>query len=96
MNILVVDDAPEIRLILKTALEKQGHTVTTANDGEEAWSVFSKTQAFQIVISDWKMPKLDGLGLCERIRQESLVRYTYIILLTGMSGKTIVFGTVLA
>ena len=37
MNILIVDDAPEVRLILKKTLENQGHTVTTANDGEEAW-----------------------------------------------------------
>ena len=88
MNILVVDDAPEIRLILKKVLEKQGHTVTTACDGEEAWALFSETRAFQVVISDWMMPKLDGLGLCKRIRQESYSKYTYIILLTGMSGKT--------
>lgn len=88
MNILVVDDAPEVLLILKTVLEKQGHTVTTASDGEEAWSLFSSTRAFQIVISDWVMPKLDGLNLCRRIRQETHSRYTYIILLTGMSGRT--------
>ena len=88
MNILVVDDAPEVLLILKTVLEKQGHTVTTASDGEAAWSLFSRSKAFQIVISDWVMPKLDGLGLCQRIRQEPHSKYTYIILLTGMSGKT--------
>ena len=87
MNILIVDDAPDIRLVLKTVLEKQGHHVTTANDGEAAWELL-KTEAFQIVISDWMMPRLDGLGLCKRIRQEPLAKYTYIILLTGMSGKT--------
>ena len=88
MNILIVDDAPEVRLILKKVLEKQGHTVTTACDGEEAWTLFSSTRAFQIIISDWMMPNLDGLGLCKRIRQEAYSKYTYIILLTGMSGKT--------
>ena len=88
MNILIVDDAPEVRIILKKTLENQGHTVTTANDGEEAWTLFSSTRAFQIVISDWMMPNLDGLGLCKRIRQETNSKYTYIILLTGMSGKT--------
>ena len=88
MNILVVDDAPEVRLILKTVLEKQGHSVTTACDGQEAWELFSDTRAFQIIISDWMMPNLDGLGLCKRVRQEDYSKYTYIILLTGMSGKT--------
>lgn len=88
MNILVVDDAKDIRLIIKSVLEKLGHTVTTAADGEEAWALLLNSQDFQIVISDWMMPKLDGLGLCERIRNEAFSNYIYIILLTGMSGRT--------
>ena len=88
MNILVVDDAKDIRLIIKSVLEKLGHKVTTAADGEEAWALLLSSQDFQIVISDWMMPRLDGLGLCERIRNEHFSNYIYIILLTGMSGKT--------
>ena len=88
MNILVVDDAKDIRLIIKSVLEKLGHTVTTAGDGEEAWTLLQDGQDFQIVISDWMMPRLDGLGLCERIRNEAFPNYIYIILLTGMSGRT--------
>lgn len=88
MNILVVDDAPDTRLIIKSVLLKLGHTVTTAEDGEEAWSLLCKRDDFQIVVSDWVMPNLDGLGLCQRIRREPFSKYTYIILLTGMSGKT--------
>lgn len=88
MNILVVDDAKDIRMIIKSVLEKLGHTVTIAEDGEEAWTLLLANQDFQIVISDWVMPKLDGLGLCNRIRDEHFSNYIYIILLTGMSGKT--------
>jgi len=84
----VVDDAPDSRLIIKSVLQKLGYQVTTANDGEEAWELLNRCDDFQIVISDWVMPKLDGLGLCQRIRQEPFSKYTYIILLTGMSGKT--------
>lgn len=88
MDILVVDDAPDTRLIIKSVLKKLGHNVTTAEDGEEAWSLLCNSDKFQIVISDWVMPNLDGLGLCQRIRREPFSKYTYIILLTGMSGKT--------
>ncbi|PWQ96122.1 diguanylate cyclase [Leucothrix pacifica] len=88
MDILVVDDAPDTRLIIKSVLKKLGHNVTTAEDGEEAWKLLCSNDEFQIVISDWVMPNLDGLGLCQRIRNEPFSKYTYIILLTGMSGKT--------
>lgn len=88
MDILVVDDAPDTRLIIKSVLKKLGHNVTTAEDGEEAWKLLCNNEDFQIVISDWVMPNLDGLGLCQRIRNEPFSKYTYIILLTGMSGKT--------
>ena len=88
MDILVVDDAPDTRLIIKSVLKKLGHNVTTAEDGEQAWTMLCEGDHFQIVISDWVMPNLDGLGLCQRIRNEPFSKYTYIILLTGMSGKT--------
>ena len=88
MDILVVDDAPDTRLIIKSVLLKLGHNVTTAEDGEEAWKLLCSSDDYQIVISDWVMPNLDGLGLCQRIRNEPFSKYTYIILLTGMSGKT--------
>lgn len=87
MNILVVDDATDIRLIIKSVLEKLGHVVTTAVDGQHAWEILTSDNNFQIVISDWMMPNLDGIGLCKRIREKQFANYIYIILLTGMSGK---------
>ena len=86
MNILVVDDSSEIRLIIKHYLLKFKHTVDLAIDGDDAWNKIL-TNDYQVIISDWKMPKLDGLELCKKIRNHDFKHYKYFILLTGMSGK---------
>ena len=86
MNILIVDDARDMRFIMCSIVKKLGHTFTEAVDGEDAWS---KLQAdrFDAILCDWQMPELDGPGLCQRIRQSDFPNYIYIILLTGLSGK---------
>jgi len=86
MNILVVDDARDMRLIAQHLLRKLGYQADTAEDGQEAWEKLQKKD-YQVVISDWVMPKVDGLSLCKKIRAANFPHYIYIILLTGMSGK---------
>ena len=86
MNILVVDDARDMRLIIEHYLLKLNHTVDIAVDGEDAWEKLLHND-YQVVISDWVMPKVNGLQLCQKIRNHSFNRYIYFILLTGMSGK---------
>ena len=86
MNILIVDDAKDMRLIMGSIVRKLGHDVVEAVDGEDAWEKLLNGK-FEAVISDWQMPRLDGLGLCQRIRDADFSHYTYIILLTGLSGK---------
>lgn len=86
MNILIVDDAKDMRLIMGSIVRKLGHDVVEAVDGEDAWEKLLNGK-FEAVISDWQMPRLDGLGLCQRIREANFSHYTYIILLTGLSGK---------
>lgn len=84
MNILAVDDDPVARSILRRALEELGHAVTLAADGGAAWERF-KPAEFQVVISDWMVPELDGLGLCRLIRAGGADSYTYVILLSAKS-----------
>lgn len=86
MKILVVDDARDMRMIFQHILKKLGHDVDTAFDGEDAWSKLQKNE-YQVILSDWVMPNLDGLELCKRVRSTSFEHYIYFILLTGMSSK---------
>lgn len=86
MKILVVDDARDMRLIIQHLLTKLGHEVDTAEDGEYAWQML-QNNTYQVVVSDWIMPRVDGLALCRLIREADFSNYIYIILLTGMSGK---------
>ncbi len=86
MRILIVDDDDDIRVLLSRILQKWGHDVISASDGVEAWEILQKDHV-NFVISDWMMPKMDGLELCERIRDANLSRYIYVILLTGKDEK---------
>ncbi|MDD5392384.1 MAG: SpoIIE family protein phosphatase [Thiothrix sp.] len=86
MNILVVDDARDMQLILRRILTLMGHQVMLADHGQAAWELIQQKH-FHVVISDWLMPVMDGPTLCRTIRAADLPHYVYIILLTGMSGK---------
>jgi sigma-B regulation protein RsbU (phosphoserine phosphatase) len=86
VKILVAEDDPVSRLVVSSTLRKLGHHVTEAADGLAAWGSFQQTP-FPMVVSDWMMPGIDGLELCRRIRAEDRVRYTYVILLTALSGR---------
>lgn len=86
MKILAVDDARDMRLVMQHLLTKLGHDVDTAEDGEDAWCKLQQND-YQVVISDWVMPRVDGLALCRRIRAADFPHYIYFVLLTGMSGK---------
>ena len=65
-KILVVDDELNMRLVLKALLNKEGYDVATASDGIEALKIL-KSGGVEVVVTDLKMPKLDGVGLLERV-----------------------------
>ncbi|MBI4858942.1 MAG: response regulator transcription factor, partial [Candidatus Riflebacteria bacterium] len=87
MKILVVDDDPDIRNALEVILGALGHEVTLAEDGEKGWLAFSRNE-FQAVITDWVMPGIEGPDLCQMIRGQSRERYTYVIMLTALQGRS--------
>ena len=80
VRILVVDDEPGMRDLLKLELETLGYGVMTAGDGQEALGWIQK-EKFQLVITDIMMPKLDGLGLLEEIKKRDI--YLEVIVTTG-------------
>jgi two-component system KDP operon response regulator KdpE len=71
-NILVVDDEPQITRVLKTTLSSQGYGVRTSSDGEEAL-LEMKSWSPDLLITDLRMPRMDGLELCRRVRAESRI-----------------------
>jgi phosphoserine phosphatase RsbU/P len=86
MKILIAEDDSTSRLILKAMLQKAGHEVFAMENGRMAWD-FWRIDFCPVVISDWDMPELDGVGLARQIRSQGDERYTYIILLTARDGK---------
>lgn len=86
MKILVVDDDPAMRGLVKRTLTQLGHQVTEAEDGRQAWAEFV-LDSFPLLISDWLMPEMDGLELTRLIRARDTSKYTYVILLTALEGK---------
>ncbi|HTR80416.1 MAG TPA: response regulator [Bacteroidota bacterium] len=81
-KVLVVDDDQYIRVILQKKFLSQGYTVFLANDGEEGLAV-AKKETPNLIVSDWMMPRMDGLEFCRLAKQDEKLRFTYFILLTA-------------
>lgn len=79
---LIVDDDPQLLRILGHYLRAAGIEVREADDGEAALQAV-QTQCPDFLITDWEMPRLDGLELCRRVRQENLPHYVYVLFLTS-------------
>jgi two-component system KDP operon response regulator KdpE len=71
-NILVVDDEPQITRVLKTTLSSLGYGTRVAGDGDEAVQIM-KDWSPDLVITDLRMPNMDGLALCRHIREKSRI-----------------------
>lgn len=79
-SLLLVDDEAGIRKVLGISLQDGGYDVHTAENGIDAWEIFKKLNP-PIVLTDIKMPDMDGIELLRRIKQES--PETEVIMFTG-------------
>jgi DNA-binding response OmpR family regulator len=86
MDILIAEDDWMSLKLLNNILVKHGHRVLAATNGQEAWDIFQH-ETIPMVITDWLMPKMNGLELCQNIRGTQKETYTYIIVSTIRNEK---------
>ena len=84
-RILIVDDEPGIRLFTERALRQVGHTTATAASGAEALHVAETFGAFDLLLTDVRMPEMNGDDLARRIRQR--LPDVKVLYLTGYSDQ---------
>jgi two-component system phosphate regulon response regulator PhoB len=80
--VLVVEDEDALATLLKYNLDKEGHEVLVASDGEEAL-VMIEERLPDLVVLDWMLPKVSGIEVCRRLRQKSETRNLPIVMLTA-------------
>ena len=82
MQLLLVEDEPTQQLLMQRLLRRAGYAVDTAGNGEEALQKIASGK-YQLMVTDWDMPGMDGATLCQRVRAAQLPGYLYVLLLTG-------------
>jgi two-component system, cell cycle response regulator len=87
MKILIAEDDPISRRLLEANLVEWGYKVMVASDGGEAWEIIQQPESANLIISDWMMPRMDGLALCREIRNMEKSEYIYFIILTAKGEK---------
>lgn len=83
MKLLIADDDVTSRTILNAVCRQWGYAPVLAEDGESAWQILQEEDPPRLLLLDWMMPKLDGLQLCKRIREQETSDPPFIILLTA-------------
>jgi CheY-like chemotaxis protein len=86
MRILIAEDDKDSQQLIKRHLEKENYEVIVADNGLMAWEILQKEHIY-FVITDWIMPEMNGIELCEKIRQNKASGYVYIILVTAQESK---------
>ena len=85
MRILVIEDEKKVADFIKRGLKEEGYAVDVASDGEDGYFQ-AKEISYDIILLDLMLPKLDGLSLCRKLRQEDI--QTPLIMLTAKDSVT--------
>ncbi|WP_274390094.1 PP2C family protein-serine/threonine phosphatase [Azospirillum doebereinerae] len=87
LRVLCVDDSPCMREMLVTSLVRLGYEVVPVADGYEALAALRSDPSISLVISDWMMPGITGVELCQRIRDLPRPNHIHVMLLTARQGQ---------
>jgi DNA-binding response OmpR family regulator len=82
MKALLVEDDPDLRLLIQNILVERGHDVHAFSDAESAWDVCQRGQ-FPLMILDWMLPAMSGLDLCRRVRTGMAGDDAVVIIITA-------------
>ena len=82
LRILIVNDDPDIRDVLKLTLSEENYEILEADNGEDALKIVHNNQP-DLILLDYKIPKIDGREVCRRIKKDLLLRHLPIIMVTG-------------
>ncbi|ESQ85869.1 MULTISPECIES: phosphate regulon transcriptional regulator PhoB [unclassified Asticcacaulis] len=85
--IIIAEDEDALGTLLSYNLEKEGYEVGLATDGDEAL-VMIKERVPDLLVCDWMMPKVSGIEVCRRVRQQTQTRNLPIVMLTARSEET--------
>lgn len=86
-RILIAEDDPVSRRVLEVFLKKWGFEVTVATTGIEALQLLERMDAPRLAILDWMMPGMEGVQVCQKVRESKNRAYVYILLLTARAQK---------
>lgn len=87
MKILVVDDFPTMRRIIRSLLRELGFTnIEEAEDGQQGLSKL-KEGGFELIISDWNMPNMDGLEMLKQVRADDALKHLPVLMVTAEAKK---------
>ncbi len=87
MKVLIAEDDMTSRIILDSVLKKWGFTPVLTCNGKEAWEVMQSKEAPRLAVLDWQMPEMNGIEVCQKIREIDTSDPPYLILLTSKDEK---------
>lgn len=88
MKILVVDDFPTMRRIVKTLLRQNGYqNFVEAEDGEKAFTTLQQQSDIEFIVSDWNMPNMTGIELLKTVRADPKLKHLPFLMVTAEAEK---------
>lgn len=86
-RILLIDDEKTVCEVIKLQLEDEGYEVDVAYDGQEGWDKIAPFNP-DVIVSDVMMPRLNGIQLCKKIKENHATRFTPVIIMTTLSDRS--------